>query len=43
MLINEIGDKKLKKPLEVTITKQYTATNEEIKEAIIGVCPTKEG
>ena len=31
MLINEILGKKLKKPLEVTISKQYIAENKELK------------
>ena len=31
MLINEIGDKKLKKPLEVTISKTYIAENEDLE------------
>jgi len=31
MFINEIGDKKLKKPLEVKISKQYIAENEELE------------
>jgi len=30
MFINEINDKKLKKPLEVTICKQFIAENEEL-------------
>jgi len=40
MFINEIGDKKLKKPLEVTITKQYIAENEELE--IFGQGDTEE-
>ena len=31
MLINEIGDKPLKKPLEVTISKTYIAENEDLE------------
>ena len=31
MLINEIKGKPLKKPLEVTISKQYVAENEELE------------
>lgn len=31
MLINEIGDKKLKKPLEVEICKLFVATNDDLK------------
>ena len=31
MLIDEIGDKKLKKPLEVTISKTYIAENEDLE------------
>ena len=31
MFINEIPGKKLKKPLEVTISKQYIAENEELE------------
>ena len=31
MLINAIGDKKLKKPLEVTISKTYIAENEDLE------------
>ena len=40
MLINEIGDKKLKKPLEVKISKQYIAENEELE--IFGQGDTEE-
>jgi len=31
MFINEIQDKKLKKPLEITITKQYIAENDDLE------------
>ena len=31
MFINEIGGKPLKKPLEVTITKQYIAENDDLE------------
>ena len=31
MFINEIGDKKLKKPIEITITKQYIAENDDLE------------
>ena len=31
MFINEIQGKKLKKPLEVTITKQYIAENDDLE------------
>ena len=31
MLIHEIGDKPLKKPLEVTISKTYIAENEDLE------------
>jgi len=40
MLINEIGGKLLKKPLEVTITKQYIVENEELE--IFGQGDTEE-
>jgi len=40
MLINEIFGKKLKKPLEVKISKQYIAENEELE--IFGQGDTEE-
>ena len=40
MFINEIQGKPLKKPLEVTITKQYIAENEELE--IFGQGDTEE-
>ena len=40
MFISEIGDKRLKKPLEITISKTYIAENEDL--ALYGEGNTEE-